>query len=149
MSIKNWILLSFFALLKLQTPFLLNKAYGFHRDELLYLALGRHLDFGFLEVPPMIALFASLIQNTVGESIWTVHLVSGLAGMALVILTGMIANEMGGKTFAILFSGFIIIFRLLFCVLTHFFSLWVGMFWAGRGLFISGFVISKPKKGVI
>ena len=110
MSIKNWFLLSFFALLKLQTPFLLNKEYGFHRDELLYLALGRHLDFGFLEVPPMIALFASLIQNTVGQSLWAVHLVSGLAGMALVILTGMIAHQMGGKTFAILFAGFIVIF---------------------------------------
>ncbi len=110
MSIKNWFLLSFFALLKLQTPFLLNKVYSFHRDELLYLSLGRHLDFGFLEVPPMIALFAALIQNTVGESLWAVHLVSGLAGMSLVILTGMIANQMGGKTFAILFAGFIVIF---------------------------------------
>ncbi len=110
MSIKNWFLLSFFALLKLQTPFLLNKEYGFHRDELLYLALGRNLDFGFLEVPPLIALFASLIQNTIGESLWAIHLVSGLAGMFLVILTGMIAHQMGGKTFAILFAGFIVIF---------------------------------------
>ncbi|AFM04306.1 hypothetical protein Fleli_1916 [Bernardetia litoralis DSM 6794] len=110
MSIKNWFLLSFFALLKLQTPFLLNKAYSFHKDELLYLALGRHLDFGFLEVPPVIALFASFIQNTFGESLWAVHLMAGLAGTALVILTGMIANQMGGKTFAILFAGFIVIF---------------------------------------
>ena len=110
MSIKNWFLLSFFALLKLQIPFFLNKAYSFHRDELLYLALGRHLDFGFLEVPPMIAFFASLIQNTVGESLWAIHLFSGLVGMALVILTGMIAHQMGGKTFAILFAGFIVIF---------------------------------------
>lgn len=110
MSIKNWFLLSFFALLKLQTPFFISKAYSFHRDELLYLALGRHLDFGFLEVPPMVALFASLVQNTVGESLWAIHLVSGLAGMALVILTGMIAHQMGGKTFAVLFSGFIVIF---------------------------------------
>ena len=110
MSIKNWVLLSFFALLKLQIPFLLNKTYSFHRDELLYLALGRHLDFGFLEVPPMIALWAALIQNTVGESLWVIHLVSGLAGTALVILTGMITYQMGGKTFAILFSGFIVIF---------------------------------------
>ncbi len=110
MSIKNWFLLSFFALLKLQIPFLLNKAYSFHRDELLYLALGKKLDFGFLEVPPMIALFASLIQNTVGESLWAIHLLSGVAGVALVILTGMIASQMGGKTFAILFAGFIVIF---------------------------------------
>ena len=29
--------------------------YGFHRDELLHLALGDHLDWGFKEVPPFIA----------------------------------------------------------------------------------------------
>ncbi len=30
------------------------KNYEFHRDELLYMSLGKHLDWGFASVPPFI-----------------------------------------------------------------------------------------------
>jgi hypothetical protein len=34
--------------------------FGFHRDELLHLVLGDHLDWGYKEVPPFIALLAKI-----------------------------------------------------------------------------------------
>lgn len=34
--------------------------FGFQRDELLYIVLGEHLDWGYKEVPPFIALLAKI-----------------------------------------------------------------------------------------
>ena len=58
-------LLYLLALIKFILPFLLqNPVYEPHRDELLYLAEGAHPAFGYMEVPPMISVFAWLIQHT-------------------------------------------------------------------------------------
>ena len=47
------LLLCLLALLKLILPFFIqNAAYEPHRDEFLYLAEGKHLAWGFMEVPP-------------------------------------------------------------------------------------------------
>lgn len=60
--------------------------YGLHRDEYLYLALGRHLDWVYLEVPPGIALLAAALQVTVGTSLVAVRLVPALASAGLAAL---------------------------------------------------------------
>ena len=80
-------------------------AYGLHRDEYLYLAYGRHLDWGFIEGPPGIALVAAGVQSTLGISLVAVRLVPALAHSVLVLLTGLLARELGGKRFAILVAG--------------------------------------------
>ena len=49
------------ALIKFVLPYLLqNSYYEPHRDEFLYLAEGYHLAWGFMEVPPMLSIFAWL-----------------------------------------------------------------------------------------
>jgi hypothetical protein len=51
------------ALLKLVLPFFLQSSiYEPHRDEFLYLAEGSHPAFGFMEVPPLLSVFAWLTQ---------------------------------------------------------------------------------------
>ena len=67
-------------------------SYGLHRDELLYLALGRHMDWGFLEVPPLIAALSRTLQETIGTSVFAVRLFPALSGAALVLLTGLMAR---------------------------------------------------------
>jgi hypothetical protein len=57
-------LLYLLALIKFILPFFLqHSVYEPHRDELLYLAEGAHPAFGYMEVPPMISVFAWLIQH--------------------------------------------------------------------------------------
>jgi hypothetical protein len=80
-------------------------AYGLHRDEYLYLAYGRHLDWGFIEAPPGIALVAAGLQSTLGTSLVAVRLVPALAHSVLVFLTGLLTRELGGTRFAILVAG--------------------------------------------
>lgn len=70
--------------------------YGFHRDELLYLAMGRHLRLWAMDFPPGIALLAEAVRALLGESLVAVRLVPTLAGTALVMLAALIARELGG-----------------------------------------------------
>lgn len=70
--------------------------YGFHRDELLYLAMGRHLQLWAMDFPPAIALVAEAVRATAGDSLFAIRLVPALAGTLLVALAALIARELGG-----------------------------------------------------
>lgn len=79
--------------------------YGFFGDELYHLACGEHLDWGYVDQPPMIALIAWLVRHTLGESLLAVRFLPGVAGAALVLLAGWIARELGGGRFAVMLSA--------------------------------------------
>ncbi len=92
----------------------LNGQWSFHRDELLYLALGRNLDWGYASVPAGIGFCAWLGDSVFGGSVEAIRLISTLFGTATVLLTGLMAKEMlpknedaGGRTgrFAMLVVG--------------------------------------------
>lgn len=70
--------------------------YEFHRDELLYFAMGDHLDFWRMDFPPAIALASRGIRALLGDGLPAIRLVPALAGSALVVLAGLIARELGG-----------------------------------------------------
>src|ERR1700759_669226 len=102
-------LLYFLALLKIIIPYLLqNSIYEPHRDEFLYLAEGHHLAWGFMEVPPMLSVFAWLI-HILGDGMFWIKLVPSLFGAAVFIVAGKIVQSLGGKNFALilLFLSFI------------------------------------------
>lgn len=80
--------------------FLTYKMLGFHRDEFLYLALGRHPDAGFWSNPPLIGLISYLSQLIPGDALFATRLLPALAGALLVVITGLIARELGGKRYA-------------------------------------------------
>jgi 4-amino-4-deoxy-L-arabinose transferase-like glycosyltransferase len=74
--------------------------YGYFVDELYYLACGRHLAWGYVDQPPLIALAAAVTRVLIGESLQAIRLLPAVAGGALVLLTGLIARELGGRRFA-------------------------------------------------
>jgi 4-amino-4-deoxy-L-arabinose transferase-like glycosyltransferase len=74
--------------------------YGYFGDELYFLACGEHLDWGYVDQPPMIGVVAWLVRHTLGTSLLALRLPSALAGAALVIVTGLLARELGGGRFA-------------------------------------------------
>ncbi|MCK6622931.1 MAG: glycosyltransferase family 39 protein [Calditrichaceae bacterium] len=102
-------LLAFLALAKLLIHFYTNGSYGLHRDELLYLAMGEHLSWGYLEVPPSIALFAKLTQWIGGDSLFAIRFFPALLGSLVVLLTGLMVWEFGGNRFAMLLAGVAVI----------------------------------------
>jgi hypothetical protein len=71
--------------------------YGIFRDELYYLFCGQHLAFGYVDQPPLVALQARLTEILFGHNtMWTLRLISGLAGAAKVFLTGLLVWALGG-----------------------------------------------------
>ena len=72
--------------------------YGIFRDEMYYLICGRHLAFGYVDQPPMVALQARLSEILFGyDHMWSLRLISGIAGAFKVFLTGVLVWAMGGR----------------------------------------------------
>ena len=101
---KEWVLILILALFKLLIHFLTNTNYELHRDAFLYLALGDHLDFGYMSVPPSIAFFANISRFLFGDSVFSIRLFPALIGAASVVMIGIIVRELGGKLWAILIA---------------------------------------------
>ncbi|MEK6283129.1 MAG: glycosyltransferase family 39 protein [Acidobacteriota bacterium] len=85
---------------KLLLHLLTASRYGIFRDELYYLACAEHLDWGYVDQPPLIALIAFLVRRVFGESLLGLRLLPAIAGAALVWLTGKTTREMGGGRLA-------------------------------------------------
>ena len=88
------------ALAKLLFHLLAYRGYGIFRDELYYLACGRHLAWGYVEFPPLIAVLARSVTTLLGDSLFAIRLLPAIAGACLVALTALIARELGGGRFA-------------------------------------------------
>jgi hypothetical protein len=74
--------------------------YGYFRDELYYLASTSHLDFGYVDHPPLSIWILAVIRVLLGDSLIALRIVPVLAGAAVVIMTGLMARELGGGRFA-------------------------------------------------
>jgi hypothetical protein len=72
--------------------------YGIFRDEMYYLVCGQRLAFGYVDQPPLVALQARLTEILFGhDHMWSLRLLSALAGAAKVFLTGLLAWALGGS----------------------------------------------------
>lgn len=79
---------------KLLIQLLGNRNYGFHRDELLHLSVSEHLDWGFMEFPPLIGLLGKLSYIFFDYSLVGVRLFPTLAGVGILILCCLMAKEL-------------------------------------------------------
>jgi hypothetical protein len=79
--------------------------YGFQRDEFLYMAMGRHLRLWQMDFPPFIAMLSEAERFLFGDSMIAIRLAPALAAGVLVFMAGLIARELGGRTFAQLFAA--------------------------------------------
>ncbi|HET7271698.1 MAG TPA: glycosyltransferase family 39 protein [Rubrobacter sp.] len=84
---------------------LVSNNYGYFRDELYYIEAGRHLAFGYVDFPPLIALIAKSLDLLAGDALWAMHVVPALATALIVLITGLMARELGGGRFAVALAG--------------------------------------------
>src|SRR2546422_3273788 len=71
--------------------------YGWHRDELYYLASSRHPSLGYVDYPPVTPLLARLDQLVFPGSLPGLRLLTVLAGAPGIRLTPPIARGVWGK----------------------------------------------------
>jgi len=70
--------------------------YGPHRDELYFVAAGRHLDWAYADQGPLTPLIARAMTTIAPDSLTVLRLPSALAAGLIVLLTGLLACELGG-----------------------------------------------------
>lgn len=86
----------YFVLLKLVIclfPF----EYGFFRDELYYIAMSDNLDFGYVDVPPLVPFLLAIVRALFGTSFISLHLLPAVCGALVVVLTSSMVKKMGGN----------------------------------------------------
>ena len=88
--------------------------FGFHRDELLYFAMGDHLEFLRMQFPPLIAVAARVMKGIFGDSVVGARLLPALAHGALIILTAAMARAMGGAARSQLLAALGVLVALVF-----------------------------------
>jgi len=71
--------------------------YGYFRDEFYYIACGRHMDWGYVDHGPLVALQAKLTLALFGKSLAGIRMLSALAGAGRIFLTGLLAWSLGGR----------------------------------------------------
>ncbi len=74
----------------------LSGRYGYHRDELYFLAAGEHLAWGYPDQGPVTPAIAALADALAPDSLLVLRLPSALAATVTVLLTGLLAKELGG-----------------------------------------------------
>ena len=79
---------------------LTNNRYGFHRDELQTLSDALHLDWGFVAYPPFTPFVERIGLILFGHSLVGLRLFSVVAQCAAVVVTGLMARELGGRRLA-------------------------------------------------
>ena len=79
--------------------------YGYFRDELYYLDMARHLDWGYVDAAPLIAVYARLAL-WMGGSLAALRIIPALAGAGTIVLAVLIVRELGGGRYAQFLTGF-------------------------------------------
>ncbi|MGC9670144.1 glycosyltransferase family 39 protein [Planosporangium sp. 12N6] len=70
--------------------------YDYHRDELYFRQLGRHLAWGYVDQPPLTPLLARIATAVLGDSVWALRVPCLLSVVATVFVVALIARELGG-----------------------------------------------------
>jgi hypothetical protein len=110
--------------------------YGIFRDEMYYLACGEHLQWGYVDHPPLIALVAWIARHLFGDSLIGLRFFPALAGAGTVWLTGKIAREFGGGAFAQVLAALAVIAVPIYLIMHHWLTvnafeplLWMACIW--------------------
>ncbi|MBD0778932.1 glycosyltransferase family 39 protein [Maribacter sp. ANRC-HE7] len=139
------------ALFKFIVQWMGNGNYGFHRDELLHLSVSEHLDWGFMEFPPLIAFLGKLSYWFFDYALLGVRLFPTLAGVAILILCCLMAKELGGGFKAVFLAGICVLAFLPFYRNHTLFQpvAFDQLFWTMGFYFIIRFINSQNKRFLI
>ena len=83
----------------------LNGAYGFFRDELYYIACSDHLAIGYVDQPPFSLFLLKLSRIIFGDSLTAIRIIPTLMHTGIIVITGLMVKELGGKLFAIFIAS--------------------------------------------
>ncbi len=101
---SEWQLILFFAFAKLLIHFFTVSNFELHRDAYLYYAQSEHLAWGYVSVPPSIAVIGKLATSIFGNTVFGLRFFPALIGAFNLIIIGLFIKELGGKKKAIILA---------------------------------------------
>ncbi len=136
------------AVAKLLVHLYASRHYGYFTDELYYLACARHLAWGYVDQPPLIAVITWLGAVFWGESLAAIRFLPALAGVGKILLTGLIARELGGGRFAQGLAAISVLLAPGFLGMDNLLSMnaYEPLFWLGCAYFVLRIVNSGNQK---
>ncbi|MGB4785867.1 MAG: glycosyltransferase family 39 protein [Candidatus Acidiferrum sp.] len=107
--------------------------YGYFRDALYYLACSEHLDWGYVDQPPLIAALGWVARHTLGTSLPALLFWPALAGTARIVLTVAFARELGAGRFGTVLAAVLSVTPPVWYVIDHQFAMNAvePIFWTG------------------
>jgi 4-amino-4-deoxy-L-arabinose transferase-like glycosyltransferase len=122
-SRKSMIWLLLISLIGFAVYFYASGNYGVFRDELYYFACGEHLDFGYVDHPPLVAVYAAISRTLFGDWLPGLRLLSTLSIVAVIFLSGWLARRLGGGLFAQIVTSLAVLVTPVYQGMSNFLSM--------------------------
>ncbi|HXM93451.1 MAG TPA: glycosyltransferase family 39 protein [Candidatus Dormibacteraeota bacterium] len=107
--------------------------YGYFRDALYYLACSEHLDWGYVDQPPLIALVGWISRHTLGVSLRALLFWPAMAGAGRIALTAALAKELAARRFGTALAAMLAATPGVWYAIDHQFAMnaFEPLFWTG------------------
>jgi hypothetical protein len=122
--------------------------YGYFRDALYYLACAEHLDWGYVDQPPLIVFIAWIARHTSGVSLPALLLWPALAGTARIVLTAALARELGANELGTALAAALAVTPAVWYVNDHQFAMnaFEPLFWTGCAFAVAPMIHTNNSK---
>jgi uncharacterized membrane protein YqaE (UPF0057 family) len=97
--------------------------YGYFIDEFYYYSCSEHLQWGYVDHPPLVAGLMWITTHLFGHSLLGIRLVPALLGALLVWVVGVTTRELGGGRFAQALAACSVLAAPIYMLEFHFFSM--------------------------
>lgn len=111
------------ALVPFAVHLLTSGRYGYFRDEFYYIACSQHLDWGYVDHPPLSIALLALERGLLGDSLTAIRLFPALAGAGLVWLTVLMVRGLGGARFAQALAAVAVLIAPYYLAVGNFYSM--------------------------
>lgn len=93
------------ALAKFVLHMYFNNRYGYFRDEFDYMSCGDHLQWGYVDQPPLIPFLTHISRAVLGDSLRAIRFLPALASSLLVVQAAITARQLGGRRYALILTA--------------------------------------------
>jgi hypothetical protein len=85
-----------------------NNRYGYFRDEFDYISCGDHLQWGYVDQPPLVPFLTHISRAVLGDSLRAIRFIPAVASSLLIVQSAAFARELGGRRYALVLTAIIV-----------------------------------------
>ncbi len=93
------------AIAKFALHFYFNNRYGYFRDEFDYMSCGDHLQWGYVDQPPLIPFLTHFSRVLLGDSLRAIRFIPAVASSLLVVQAAVTARLLGARRYALILTS--------------------------------------------